>query len=125
MAHTLVRVYDSFTAAQDARNALLGSGFSPSSIQLDSRVDEAGPVEGNFVLDYKDTTEGPRSEFGQSLFDSAPHVEGNKYSDVHNRGNHVLTVDADDEAQIALADDITMRFGAIDINERTDRQRPT
>lgn len=122
MAHTLVRVYDNFIAAQNARNALLGAGFQPSSVQLISKVDEAGPVDGNFILDYEDSKTGPRSEFCQSLFDSEPHIEGQTYYDVVDRGNHVLMVDANDEVQLALANDITMRYGAIDIAELTDKR---
>jgi hypothetical protein len=123
MQHTLVRIYDNISAALSARNALLGSGFSPSSVQLTTRVDEAGPVDGNFILDYEDTKSGPRSEFCQSLFDSEPHIEGQTYSDVAERGNHVLTVDANDDEQLARADDITRSFGAHDLAQRTDRAR--
>jgi len=68
MAHTLIRVYDNLLAAQNARTALLGSGFSPSCVQLDTRGDEAGPVDGNFILDYKDTPRGPRAAFYSYLF---------------------------------------------------------
>jgi hypothetical protein len=123
MPHTLVRVYDNFAAALNARNALLGSGFPLSSVQLTSNVDEAGPVDGNFILDYEDSKDGPRSEFCQSLFDSEPHVEGGTYYDVAERGNHLLTVDANDEEQLALASEITKGFGAIDITDRTEKRR--
>jgi hypothetical protein len=123
MPHTLVRVYDNFTAALNARNALLGAGFPPSSVQLTSKVDEAGPVDGNFILDYEDSKDGPRSEFCQSLFDSEPHIEGRTYYDVAERGNHVLTVEANDEEQLARASDITKSFGAIDLAERTGKRR--
>jgi hypothetical protein len=92
-------------------------------VELTTRVDEAGPVDGNFILDYQDTKLGPRSEFGQSLFDSEPHIEGQTFVDVAQRGNHVLTVDANDDEQLARADDITKSFGAIDIAERTDKAR--
>jgi len=59
MPNTLVRIYDSLTIAQKAREQLLASGFSPDNVHVDSRLDEAGPVEGNAVLDAKDMGEGP------------------------------------------------------------------
>jgi hypothetical protein len=122
MPHTLVLVYDNFAAALNARNALLGSGFPLSSVQLTSNVDEAGPVDGNFILDYEDSKDGPRSEFCQSLFDSEPRIEGGTCYDVAERGNHLLTVNANDEEQLALASEITKGFGAIDIADRTEKR---
>ena len=53
MSHTLIKVYDDFSAAQNAREQLLASGFSSSSVHLSSRDDEAGPVEGNFTVGNK------------------------------------------------------------------------
>jgi hypothetical protein len=91
-------------------------------VNLTSKVDEAGPVVGNFVLDYEDTRDGPRSEFNQSLFDSEPRVEGRTYTDVAERGNHVLTVEANDEEQLARAAEIARQFGAIDPEERTGKR---
>jgi hypothetical protein len=51
MADTLLRVFDSFDVAERAREALIASGIAAAAITLDSRNDEAGPVEGNFALD--------------------------------------------------------------------------
>lgn len=111
MPNTLVRVYDNLMAAQNARNALLGSGFDPSSVQLDTRVDEAGPVDGNFILDYEDSKNGPVSNYSQKLFDSEPRFEGRTPVDIAERGTHVLRVDANDDVQMALASEITQQFG--------------
>jgi hypothetical protein len=120
MANTLVRVYDYLGAAQSARNALLLSGFPPSRIHLRTNVDEAGPVQGNFVLDYENTKKGPLSEYSDSLFDSEVNAGGGTKPDVMERGNHVLTVDASDEEELARASDITNKFGARDPIGRTD-----
>lgn len=54
MSDTLLRVFDSFALAEQAREALISSGIAASAINLDSRNDEAGPVEGNFVVDLTD-----------------------------------------------------------------------
>jgi hypothetical protein len=121
MANTLVRVYDNFGAAQSARNALLRSGFPPSSVHLRSNVDEAGPVDGNFVLDYENTEKGPLGDYSDSLFDSEVNAGGGVKPDVMDRGNHVLTVDASDEEELARASDITGKFGARAPVERIGR----
>ena len=60
MADTLLRVFDSLTVAERAREALIASGISAAAITLDSRNDEAGPVEGNFALDLTDQPTPPK-----------------------------------------------------------------
>jgi hypothetical protein len=123
MANTLVRVYDKFSNARSAREALLNSGFSPDSVHLVSQADEAGPVEGNFALEYKDTDHDDDRSALDSLFGRDDPNEGEARSEVTWRGNYLLTVDADDDDQFTRASDITQRFGAIDIDKRTETRR--
>ncbi|MCC7596780.1 hypothetical protein IGS61_04740 [Janthinobacterium sp. FW305-129] len=42
----LIRIFDQFADAQQARSALLGDGFPPHAVQLDTVDDEAVPVQG-------------------------------------------------------------------------------
>lgn len=42
----LIRIFDHFAAAQQARSALLEQGFPPHAVELDTVGDEAGPVQG-------------------------------------------------------------------------------
>lgn len=125
MANTVVRVYDSFSNAQKAREALLGSGFLPSSVHLDSTADEAGPVDGNFILEYKDMDHGKANDNSvlDSTFSRDDPNEGLGRSEVIWRGICMLTVDADDDEQFRLASDIMSKFGAIDVDERTSGAR--
>lgn len=120
MANTLVRVYDSFYDAEQAREALLVSGFPPSCVHLDSTADEAGPVDGNFILEYKDMDHGKADDNSplDSLFSRDDPNEGLGRSEVIWRGIVMLTVEADDDDQFTLASDIAKRFGAIDVDER-------
>jgi hypothetical protein len=48
--------------------------------------------------------------------------EGRGRTPVRSHGSYVLTVDADDEEQIARASDIMDRFGAKDVEEATARR---
>lgn len=121
MADTLVRVYDKFSDAENARNALLASGFPPDSVHLAAKEDEAGPVEGNFILEYKDAEKGGDRSLFDSLFGRDDPNEGQGRSEVAWRGGYLLTVDAKDGDQLARASDITKRFGAIDVDDRGAR----
>lgn len=119
MASTIVRVYDHLADAQNARNQLLQSGFSSSSVSLDATGDEAGPVEGNGILDAKDTGTGPHgAQFGSEERTDA-------YNNAHPiwRGGFLLTVDAADDEQRARACGIMDSCGAIDVDARTDQRR--
>ncbi|KIF83251.1 hypothetical protein TSA66_24370 [Noviherbaspirillum autotrophicum] len=112
MGQTLVRAYDHFTDAQGAREALLGSGFAPDSVHLDSIMDEAGPVEGNGVIDTKDMGRGPGSKPGPFIMSREVRTDAYNNADPVWRGTFVLTVDADDERQRSLASDIMERYAA-------------
>ena len=112
MSNTLIKIYDDFSVAQNAREQLLASGFSPSSVHLSAPDDEAGPVEGNFTVgDNYDEKKGAggmlRSLLGGS---DDPHrsddVYTRKYSNVVQRGTYMLKVDADDEDETARASNI-------------------
>ncbi|RZI44615.1 hypothetical protein EGT07_04160 [Herbaspirillum sp. HC18] len=123
MLTPLVRIYDNFIAAQHARDQLLASGFSHGSVHLDSMLDEAGPVEGNAVLDAKDTGKGP----GKGALSKLLGVE--ERTDAYNnatpvwRDTFVLSVDIEDETQRSQASVIMNRFGARAIDDFTSWRR--
>lgn len=117
MGNTLIRVYDKFSDAENARNALLTSGFAPDSVHLSSTADEAGPVSGNFILEYKDTEKGDDDSVLDALFSRDDPNEGQGRTEVVWRGNYLLTVDAADEEQLCRASDITQRLGATEGGE--------
>lgn len=117
MSNTLVRVYDTLASAENARNALLASGFSSDCVHLTTNDDDAGPVSGNFALEYKDADRGGDRSFLDSLLDRDDANEGLGRQDVTWRGNYLLTVDAADDEQFSRASDITGKFGALDRGE--------
>lgn len=107
MENTLVRVYNKFSDAENARNALLASGFAPDSVHLSSTADEASPVSGNFILEYKDTEKGGDNSALDALFNRDDPNEGQGHTEVAWRGNFLLTVDVANEEQLHHASDIT------------------
>lgn len=50
MFNPVVRTFIHLQQAQDARTELLASGFDADDVQIDVRVDETGPVQGNFAV---------------------------------------------------------------------------
>lgn len=119
MPGLVVRVYDHLSDAQNARHLLLQSGFEPSSISLSANHDEAGPVEGNGILDDKDKGTGPRgaplgAENRTGAYNSSEPIW---------RSSVMLTVDADDDEQWQRACRIMDSCGAADVSKRSERRK--
>lgn len=118
MSNTLIRVYDHLANAERARNALVSSGFSSENVHLSAADDEAGPVQGNFVLEYKDADRASDKSSLDSMLDRDDVNEGLGRQDVAWRGTFLLTVDVQDDEQLARAADITQQFGAVGASRR-------
>jgi len=108
MPHTVVRIFNDLAIAQHARDQLLNSGFTPDSVHLSANQDEAGPVEGNFILDKQDTGSDSGRRLIHRLFSSdAPHTNSRPvWPD-----SYLLTVDIDSDEQLERASDIMERTG--------------
>jgi hypothetical protein len=119
MVNTVVRVYDKFLDAENARKELLASDFSPSCVHLSSEDDEAGPVEGNFITSDNAKDKKGIGDVFYYLVGTEDTAYHTNYDDVVQRGSFVLTVESDDDAQLMRASSIMDRFAAIDINRRT------
>jgi hypothetical protein len=130
MAITVVRIYDNFAAAEQARSELLRSGFDEDCVQLTTKVDEAGPVQGSFILPGKDGSPTEERGFFGNLFsggEPGSRSRRNRRPEIIHCGVYLLTVDAGDDMQYDRAADIMHRFGAVDVEQRvatTLRGRP-
>jgi hypothetical protein len=123
MPNTLVRIYDSLATAQHAREKLLASGFPPDCVHLDSKMDEAGPVEGNGMLDAKDMGEGPPDGPLNKLFGVEERTDAYNNSEPVWRGTVMLTVEVEDEADGARATDIMDKSGARSVDDFSSWRR--
>jgi hypothetical protein len=115
MPNTLIKVYDEFSAAQNAREQLLASGFSPASVHLTAGEDEAGPVEGNFYIGNKDADNHGIVDTLRSMFDGSDDRNSNdaytrNFKNAVHRGLYTLTVDAVSDDESSRASDIMDRF---------------
>jgi hypothetical protein len=122
MTNTIIRVYNTFSDAQHAHDALLASGFETADVHLTSEKDEAGPPQGNFVLEEKDTGTNDGGSLLNRMFAREPRTDAlHVPPHAKERGTFLLTVEADDEAQQVRASDIMNRFNAIDVDQRVGR----
>jgi hypothetical protein len=107
MEQVILRVFDSFDCAEQAREALLAAGFERSCVELSVRRDEAGGTQGNFTVgNYTGKADDPvyERDFAHERVD----------------GDCLLTVTARDAADAARAAAIMQGYGAID----PDRSAP-
>jgi hypothetical protein len=118
MPHTLVSTYDNFPAAENARDALLASGFPSPNVFLSSQQDEAGPVAGNFILDVQDKEHG-YTDLGDTMGGQAKPADSPMNQEAAKGASYLLMVDADDPADLSRASDIVSRYGAVEVSRRT------
>jgi hypothetical protein len=120
--HTVIALFDSERAAQDASKAVKARGFGESAVHVSSGS-RAGDSE---VIAPAVTIEsGPLTGLLHrlsSLFGvEEPHLA--HYEEAVRRGGHVVHVDADDEAQAATARDALLANGAVNIEDRVEEWR--
>jgi len=130
MANTLVRVFDRLADAEQAREQLLRNGFPDSSINMTSTWDEAGPVQGNFVVDRKEDTNPDSPSFLDRLHEGDPDAgtdisrrpDTSAPQRMVQRGTIVMTVDAGSEELQSRASSILGDAGATDVDELVHRR---
>jgi hypothetical protein len=111
MSNEIVKVFDRYEDADHARSALLAYGLAAAQVRLQCNEDEAGPVEGNFLIG---NGRGPgrtggvsrkRAEHGDLPYEA-------NFSHPELRGLHVLLVDVPLDDQRRAAEEILEGFGA-------------
>lgn len=118
MADTLLRVFDSLDVAQQAREALLAAGIEAAAISMTIHEDEAGPVEGNFVVDLTEKPTPPRGSANRQS------DQGELRTPVQ-RSICLLQVEVANDRDGSRAAGVLDRFACRDHAERMDsRQGP-
>lgn len=115
-ARSVVGVYDEYSDAQAAVQALVADGFQRSNIQLSNEADTSGTSAAATASTQKSS--GGISGFFRSLFGSDQDEYHDTYAESVRRGSYVLTVQARDDDEADRASDIMNRFGPVDIDER-------
>lgn len=113
-ARNVVGVYDEYSDAQAAVQALVADGFQRTNIQLSNDEDTTATTKATAAK--KDT--GGISGFFRSLFGSEQNPYHDTYAESARRGSYVLTVQARDDDEADRASDIMNRFDPVDVEER-------
>ena len=99
MAEPVVKVFGQYETADAIRSQLLEAGFDRDQVQLSSNDDEAGAVQGNFVIG---NTDSERDKSGGPISSNAApddHVYKRDFEEVIRRGNYILVVAPADDNQ--------------------------
>jgi hypothetical protein len=99
MPTPLLKVFDDLEAADAARHELIKAGWLPAAIQLRVLEDEAGPVEGNFLVGNGRAARGAQRPSPAPL-NHPPDYELN-FARVVWRGVCLLVVDVADDGESA------------------------
>ncbi|AVR96032.1 hypothetical protein [Pseudoduganella armeniaca] len=115
MSHTLAAVFDNRADAERARDALTAAGIGGNSVRLN-----AASTGTSTTTTPGASTMSPSATHDESIGDSIKHFFSNLFGDddervvygeAVNRGNVVLTVQADTQDEIERAADIVEGFG--------------
>lgn len=122
MAHTVVAVYDDYTQAQRALNALTESGFAIEDVKLNPQEQSTDARQSALRSDgdHQDGGGSGIMGFFRSLFgtDDDDSRHGDVYSEAVRRGSYLLTVHSNSDDQADRACDILNRYDPVDIDDR-------
>jgi uncharacterized protein (TIGR02271 family) len=112
---SVVGVYDDYSDAQGAMQALLSAGFNRDDVQLSPESEPS-----TAATDTTTSRESGIGGFFRSLFGTDEHkAHHDVYAESVRRGSYVLSVDTDSDEQADRASDVMQRFNAVDIDERS------
>lgn len=122
MQHTVIAFFDTYAAAETAREALVANGIARESVALQARCEPTYVTDATTVVEPPVCDQGLLASierFFESLFASTPaQPETRQYAEAVRRGAVMLSVDAasDEACESARATLATMH--PIDIEER-------
>lgn len=115
--HTVVGVYDDYSDAEKAIQALVAAGFPRAEMQL--TPESAEPTQAMAPASEQQQGGTGVGGFFRSLFGMDEYKEHRDvYAESVRRGGFVLKVDAATEEEVDRASEVMERFNAIDIDER-------
>jgi hypothetical protein len=116
MTQTILRAFEHFADAENARAALLSKGFPADGVDLLVSDDEAGAVQGNFTVGNTDSSTGRFERAINVMVGTDKHSYVGNYDRPAYRGIYRLRVDAESAQKCIEADDIMRQYNARDIN---------
>jgi len=124
MQHIVIALFDTYTQAESAREALIAAGITPNDIALQTRCEPTYANDATSVA----ATRNPENEgllanierFFETLFASEPlpTQETTQYAEAMRRGAIMVSVDAATDTIAKLAHATLEHMDAINIDER-------
>lgn len=126
MVHTLIGVYENYSQAQGALDALVASGFdrgdlelSPAESSAEARQASLGTTRSTEGTEERSFGSGVRNFFSNIFGGNDEYREhADVYSEAIRRGHYLLTVHTDDETESTQATQVMNRFSPVNIDER-------
>lgn len=118
MNSVLVGMFDSRSAAEQARTQLIAAGFTPGRVTASANADSESPAA-------EPQEEGGISGFFRSIFgsDDATSAHSSTYQEAFRRGGFGLTVESVADADMDRVSEILEDCGAVDVDEREQQWR--
>lgn len=118
MNSVLVGMFDSRSAAEQARTRLVAAGFSPGSVTGSANTDNSSSA-------IAPEDEGGIAGFFRSLFgsDNGASAHSNTYQEAFRRGGFALTVESVADEDMDRVSEIMEDCGAVDVDEREQQWR--
>ena len=113
MPEPLIYSFPRLEDAVAARNSLLSAGVDPVEMEIRVIADEAGPVEGNFLVGNGRDARDDTAETGNQGGPDAPPYAAN-FTDVGTRGLHLLVVGPEDQQVLDRAAAVLRDSGGVD-----------
>lgn len=107
--------FSNLADAQSARDSLVDAGFPPECIRLRSASDEAGPVEGNFVIGNGRTAQG--TEPARTVTGGDEPYDRNLARQV-DHGTQLMEADVASATDARRALALAQEYGGVDVAER-------
>lgn len=114
-ATLIIFSFDTLESASSAREAMQRDGFAAHRLHLRTIEDEAGPVEGNFLIGNGRAMDG-RWSSGVIAGPEAPYETN--FARTISRGGHLLEVQVIDGDESGVACDCAQRHGGCDVQAR-------
>ncbi|MHA6494668.1 hypothetical protein ACX0MV_15685 [Pseudomonas borbori] len=119
MKHILIAAFDRYTDAEQVKQQLQTQGVASDDIQLSASSNPAMTESSHVEVSAPDESVGEKvAGFFRSVFGDEADAHAGTYSHVMQQGSTVVTVTVGD-AQVEMVEDLLVRNGAIDINERS------
>lgn len=120
---TVVAVFDNFSDAQSAVQALVSEGIPRENLQVQPESDDAGTASHAATTSSGSSSGGIRGFFYSLFGGDADHEHRDIYQESVRRGSYVVTADARDASEIDRISDVLRRFDPVDIDERVTHWR--